>query len=148
METEREFLSQLVGHWQLTGKMGDIDLHQDVLARWILNETYLWVHCRSTAPEENPTAEYEAVYHIGYNTDQGLFVMHLLDTTEVPVDCVVGRGVLEDDRIVFRFDYEDTPFLYEFACDPQESRWDLLQTFEQEGLHKTFATKRLTKVFD
>ncbi|MDF1500975.1 MAG: hypothetical protein P1P76_10945 [Anaerolineales bacterium] len=110
--------------------MSDIELQQDVLARWILNETYLWAHCRSTAPEDNPTAEYEAIYHIGFNREQKLFVLHLLDSTEVPVDFVVGRGVLEDDRIVFRFDYEDTPFLFEFAWDPQERRWDLLQIFE------------------
>lgn len=143
MDLERQFLNNLAGRWMLTGKMGKVDLQQEVLARWILNDTFLWMNCTSNAPESNPTADYEAIYHLGFNTEHRLFIMHLLDTTEVPIDCTVGRGVLENNRIVFRFDYEDKPFLYEFAWDGREHSWDLLQTYEQDGSVETFASKRL-----
>ncbi|MGD8865527.1 MAG: hypothetical protein PVI81_08040 [Anaerolineales bacterium] len=146
MNKERDFLNNLVGRWQLTGTMGEIKLHQEILAHWILNDTFLRMHCKSDTSTDNPTAEYEAVYHIGYNPDEDLFIMHLLDTTEVPVDCVVGRGVLEENRIAFRFEYEDTPFLYEFKWAPGARTWDLVQTFELDGKTNTFATKHLGKI--
>ncbi|MGD2058581.1 MAG: hypothetical protein PVI04_07585 [Anaerolineales bacterium] len=146
MNKERDFLNNLVGRWQLTGTMGEIKLRQEILAHWILNDTFLRMHCRSNTSADNPTAEYEAVYHLGYNADEDVIVMHLLDTTEVPTECTVGRGVLEGNRVIFRFDYEDTPFLYTFEYDPTHDRWHLPQTYEQDGELKSFAVKEMTRL--
>ena len=146
MSAAHEFLDNLVGNWRLTGKMGEIELRQDVTARWVLDDSFLWMHCRSTAPEDNPTARYEAVYHIGYNPAAGQCVMHLLDTTEVPTECTMGRGVQEGNRVTFRFEYKDTPFLYTFEYDPTHDRWHLPQTYEQDGELKSFAVKEMTRL--
>lgn len=146
MSDVRAFLDNLVGNWKLTGKMGEIDLLQEVTARWILDDSFLWMHCRSTAPEENPTAKYEAVYHIGYNRDTGQCVMHLLDTTEVPTDCTVGLGALEADQVTFRFEYDDATFFYQFEYDRDDDSWHLPQTYEQDGELKTFAIKEMTRL--
>ena len=46
--------------------------------------------------QEMPTAEgttpYEALYHIGYNEQQDVYVLHLLDTFGVGATCNVGVG--------------------------------------------------------
>jgi hypothetical protein len=62
MSAERGFLNNLVGRWKLSGKMGAINLQQDVTARWILNDTFVLMHCRSNTPHDNPIADYEAIY--------------------------------------------------------------------------------------
>jgi hypothetical protein len=145
MGDDYDFLSHLVGKWILTGKMGNVDLHQEVTANWILGGKFLLMQFKSTTPEDNPTSNYEAVYHIGFNEEENVYVLHLLDTTEVPLNCVVGRGKRNGDSIPFLFEYGDTKFFNVFAWDSDENTWSFHQTFEEDGKIKMFAHKEMTK---
>lgn len=145
-QRERNLLDRLVGRWRLTGHMGNVALSQNVTADWMLGGTFVVMYCRSTAPEDNPTAGYEAVYHLGFNRETHQFVMHLLDTTEVPTACVVGLGRRDGHRIPFLFQYGDTPFTNTFSWDAEQDRWTFLQTYEEDGEAKVFATKEMVRV--
>ncbi len=145
MQEHRQFLNQLVGQWSLTGKMGEIDLRQDVICRWILGGMFLWMYFKSTTPEGNPTSNYEAVYHIGFNEDDATYILHLLDTTEVPTDCVVGRAKLKANSLAFLFNYEDADFYNVFTWHPGEQKWLFQQSSEKDGEKKIFAVKEMVR---
>lgn len=145
-ENGYDFLNHLVGQWRLTGMMGDVTLQQKVTAKWVLGGTFLWMYFTSTTPEDNPTAGYEAVYHLGFNEAEQIFVMHLLDTTEVPTECVMGRGKREGNSIPFVFEYGTTNFCNTFVWHPERDSWSFRQTYEEDGTSKTFATKEMTRM--
>jgi hypothetical protein len=126
--------------------MGQVPLVQEVVAEWTLGGTFLRMVFRSITPDDNPTSGYEAVYHIGFNEAEQLFVMHLLDTTEVPTACVVGLGRREGNRIGFLFAYGETAFTNALSWQPERDTWRFLQTYEEDGETKTFATKEMTRV--
>ncbi len=146
MESSQDFLSHLVGQWILTGNMGEVALRQEVTARWIPGDKFLWIYFKLDTPEGNPTSDYEAVYHLGFNEADQIYIMHLLDTTEVPNECVVGRGRRQGDSIPFLFDYGSTRFLYVFSWHPDRDSWSFRQTYEKDGETKESATKELTRV--
>ena len=146
MKDTHDFLDHLVGQWLLTGKMGEVPLRQEVSARWTLGGNFLWIYFKSIAPEDNPTASYEAVYHLGFNEDEQLFVMHLLDTTEVPTECAMGLGRREGNSIPFLFEYGQTPFTNTFTWHPDRGIWSFLQSYEEDGRQKIFAEKEMARV--
>lgn len=146
MGDAHEFLDRLVGEWMLTGEMGEVELRQRVRARWVLGGQYLWMHCRSETAPDNPTAEYESIYHFGYNQAEDLYVMHLLDTTEVPTTCILGRANRVADRLPFVFDYGTIEFVNELRWHPDRDGWSFHQTYEEDGEMKTFARKELARV--
>jgi hypothetical protein len=145
MEDEREFLDHLAGDWVLTGTMGDVSLRQHVNAEWTLGKRFLRMYFTSIVEDDNPTAGYEAVYHIGYNEQNEVFVMHLLDTTEVPLTCDVGHGHRDGNDVAFAFKYGETPFINRFSWDPEAGRWTFLQTYQQDGETHVFATKEMRR---
>jgi len=146
MEDAHEFLDRLVGEWLLTGEMGEVELRQHVQARWVLGGRFLWMHCKSETGPDNPTAEYEAIYLFGYNREEDTFVMHLLDTTEVPTTCVLGRASREGDRLPFVFDYGAVQFINELSWNPDRDGWSFHQTIREEGATKTFARKLMSRI--
>jgi hypothetical protein len=74
--------------------------------------------------------------------------MHLLDTTEVPTSCVVGRGQREGNQISFLFEYEDARFFNDFIWDQTQDTWSFQQTFEDNGQTKIFAEKKMVRHSD
>jgi len=148
MDDDRDFLSLLRGRWALSGKMGEVELQQAVEGGWVLGGRYMRLHFRSVTPADNPTADYEAVYHIGYNPEHQTYVMHLLDTTEVPLTCVVGRCQRQGNTLPFLFHYGETPFRNVFEWHPESGAWSFLQTLDEEGQTKVFASKRMTTTED
>lgn len=146
MDRELRFLDNLEGRWMMTGTMGEVDLRQDVTSRWVLGGSFMQMCFDSVTPQGNPTANYAAVYHIGYNRDDRLYVLHLLDTTEVPTECVMGMGRREGQSIAFRFAYPDAVFTNKFTWVPEQDRWRFLQTSESEGKTETFAMKEMTRI--
>ncbi|MEJ2013419.1 MAG: hypothetical protein P8X64_14490 [Anaerolineales bacterium] len=146
MEDGRAFLENLIGDWMLNGDMRDVRLQQEVKARWVLGHKYVSMHFKSTTPDDNPTSQYEAIYHIGFNADEDLYVFHLLDTTDVPVICDMGLGKRDGNRIPFLFDYEGTMFINVLTWHPDEVRWTFDQEYEEGGELSLFARKEMVKV--
>jgi hypothetical protein len=70
MDDSHAFLDRLKGKWELTGEMGEVELHQLVAADWTLGGKFMRMYFTSVTGEGNPTAGYEAVYYIGYNDPQ------------------------------------------------------------------------------
>ena len=146
MEEDRSFLDNLIGDWVLTGFMGNVKLQQDVEARWVLGHRYVSMYFNSTTPEDNPTSNYEALYHIGFNTDENLYVFHLFDTSDVPIKCDMGLGKREGNRIPFLFDYDGTNFFNILIWHPDERKWTFVQEYEEDGKIKLFAKKSMVEV--
>lgn len=146
MIKESDFLNGLVGKWLLTGMMGDVPLRQRVSADWTLGKKYLRMYCKSVTRKDNPTWDYEAVYHIGYSESEDLFVFHLLDTTDVPIECVVGTGRREGNGISFLFRYGDSRFNNTLTHLAGQDEWRFLQTYEEDGEIHTFATKEMRRI--
>jgi len=145
VEGYRGFLDHLAGQWLLTGTMGDVDLRQEVDAKWILGERFLSMYFNSITAEDNPTSDYEAVYHIGFNEESEIYVMHLLDTTEVPVECTVGRAKREGNSLPFLFEYGDMRFFNVFTWYPEKDRWSFRQSFDEDGDTRLFALKEMVR---
>lgn len=145
MPDNHAFLDNLTGSWDLTGKMGEVGLHQQVDAEWTLGGTFIRMYFKSLTGESNPTSDYEAVYHIGYNAEHQVFVMHLLDTTEVPLNCVMGTGMRQANELPFIFEYGKTKFWNRFVWHPDTDSWSFIQSFEERGETKIFATKEMVR---
>jgi hypothetical protein len=141
----RALLERMVGDWDLRGEMGDVPLHQSVEARWVLGETFVSMYCASLLPPSDVQKRYEALYHIGYNGEHDLFVMHLLDTFGVSVHPVPGIGNREGDSIPFVFQYEPGPFTNTFSWDETAGTWTHHLVSHAGGTPETFATKHLTR---
>lgn len=75
-----------------------------------------------------------------------MFVMHLLDTTEIPTECVMGLGRREGNSIPFLFEYGQTPFTNTFTWHPDRDSWSFVQTYEEDGQQRVFAEKEMTRV--
>lgn len=145
MGADVEFLDRLSGRWLLTGWMGQVELRQAVTARWVLGNNYMQVRCRSITPPENPTHKYEAIYHIAFNREHNVYVMHLLDTTEVPMECTVGVGRRHENSVPFVFHYADSDFCNTFTWHPEREAWSFRQTHLHESSERIFATKDMVR---
>lgn len=141
-----ELLDKMIGDWQLTGWMGEVELHQRVTARWTLSGTFVEMELVSEVPADNPTHDYSAVYYFGYNVEASVYVMYLLDSTEVPLDFVVGLAKREANRLPFLFEYQDVDFLNIFEWLPAEDSWTSRQIILDGDEEKQFATKTLRRI--
>ncbi|MBE9473356.1 MAG: DUF1579 family protein [Chloroflexi bacterium] len=129
MGPAKELLNNLIGRWDLSGQMGETPLQHSVVGRWTLGGTYMELYFQSNLPSQDDQPPYEAVYYIGYNQENDLFVMHLLDTTAVGLSCTVGLGQQQDNEIPFQFTYETGPFTNRFIWEESAGTWKFEQTF-------------------
>lgn len=147
MKASREFLNRLVGEWDLTGQMGQVPLHQTVTGVWTLGGLYVQLYFRSTLPESRPgRPPYEAVYFVGYQPTEDVYVLHQLDTSGVSTESYPGQARREADRLPFVFHYPSGPFTILFDWEPEAGAWRLEQTYLENGETKTFAIRRMVPV--
>jgi hypothetical protein len=144
MPPETAFLNNLIGEWKLVGQMGDTPLSQSVFGKWTLGGLFVELYFRSTLPTHDGKPPYEAVYHIGYNSESDVYVMHLLDTFGVATNCIAGLGKRNGDSIPFVFDYAG-PFTNKMTWDAKSETWTFEQTFVRDGTPRTFATKKMVR---
>jgi hypothetical protein len=145
MDAAIEFLNNLVGRWALSGPMVESLIQQEVEGRWILGGVYLEMYFTSTVAAPQGQKPYEAVYFIGYNPENDLYVLHLLDSSGVGLGCITGIGKREGDSIPFVFQYADGPFTNRLTWDATHQEWRFEQTFESRGQQHQFDCKRLRK---
>lgn len=145
MTPAAEFLNQLVGEWELTGQMDDTPLRQNVTARWTLGGLFVEMYFQSTLPAPAGQKPYEAVYYLGYNTDEDLFVLHLLDTFGVGMTCVPGYGKREGHVLPFVFEYRAGPFINKFIRAEAEDAWSFEQYYFENDQWQAFAKKHMTR---
>jgi hypothetical protein len=145
MSLASEFLDKLIGQWDLSGQMGQTPLRQSVEGRWTLGGLFVELYIKSTLPAPAGQKPYEAVYYIGYNEKNDLYVMHLLDTFGVALPYIWGVGKRAGDSIPFVFEYEGGPFTNLFIRDDARDEWRFELTYLQDGQIRTFATKRMVR---
>ena len=145
MNSATDFLNRLVGRWDLTGQMGQTPLQQSVECHWVLGGLFVQLYFKSVLPTAEGTTPYEALYHIGYNEQQDVYVLHLLDTFGVGATCIVGVGKREGDSIPFVFGYEGGPFTNRLSWDAATVAWTFDLTYLQDNAVQVFATKRMVR---
>ncbi len=140
-----EYLDRLAGKWSLNGTMGTTPLQQAVEGQWVLGDRFIQLYFKSTLPAPENQAPYEALYHIGYNAENDVYVMHLLDTFGVSVNCIAGLGKREGDSVPFVFAYETGPFTNRMTWQAASESWVFEQTYLQDGVAQVFATKQMVR---
>jgi len=146
-KTLDDLLNNLVGHWSLTGKMGDVTLHQEVNAKWVLRELFVEMRFSPIRAGEDGNPDYEAQYLIGYDNKTNEYVLHLFDSFGVSSKPIPGIGTRKDNSVRFKFDYTVGPWFNTFTWDPGRKSWKNIITFERkDGSEGTFAEKELTSI--
>ncbi len=137
-------LQNLVGHWSLTGKMGETSLYQKVEAKWALRDLFLEMRFTPTRVGEDGNPDYEALYLIGHDKKTDEYILHLFDTFAVTTKHTPGLGKREGHSIQFKFAYDLGPWYNIFTWDPDKKSWKNIITYDQkDGTKGTFATKEL-----
>ncbi len=138
------FLSNLIGRWNLCGKMDDRTLFQKVVGRWVLNGLFLELKFKAVQIGKEGNPPYEAIYLIGRNKKTGDYILNLFDTFGVTSKPVPGVGKLRGNTIRFVFSHHTGPFTNVFTWHPKQHSWTMLLTSEEEGKTKVFAEKEMT----
>jgi len=139
----RAFLQPLTGAWELTGTMGTVELHQRCEGGWILQKNFFRMECRAVSPDRSG---YRAVYIIGYHTEKEQYLFHLFDTFGGDYAETIGRGVLNNNRIVFEFDYPQGAFRNTFVRNKADRDWKMvLRQKNEQGEWELFSEKVLTR---
>jgi len=139
------FLSNLVGKWNLRGKMGDKTLLQKAVGRWVLNGLFLDLRFKAMQIGKEGNPPYEAIYLIGCDNKTGDYVLNLFDTFGVTSRPAPGLGKLEGNTIRFVFTHDTGPFINVFTWNPRQHSWRMLLMSEEEGKTIVFATKEMTR---
>ncbi len=139
-----DFLDRLVGSWDLTGTMGSTALHQRVEGQWVLQGRFLQMRFVEEGPASGK-GPYEAIYMLGYDSQDGKYVLHLFDTFGATYSRTVGIGTRRGDSVEFLFEYPSGRFSNTFTWDKPAGQWTmLLRQKEGDGEWKVFATKTLS----
>ncbi len=139
-----ELLHNLIGHWSLTGKMGETSLYQKVEAKWALRDLFVEMRFSPTRVGEDGNPDYEALYLIGFDKKTGEYILHLFDSFAVPTKHIPGFGTRDGNTIRFKFAYDVGPWYNTFTWNPDKKSWKNVITFDQkDGTTGTFATKEL-----
>ncbi len=139
------FLSNLVGRWDLRGKMGDKTLFQKAVGRWVLNGLFLELRFKAVRIGEEGNPSYKAIYLIGIDNRTGDYVLNLFDTFGVTSKPVPGVGKLRGNTVNFVFSHDAGPFINVFTWHPEKHYWTMLLTSEEKGKKKVFAEKEMTR---
>lgn len=140
----RRFLENLSGSWDLTATMGSQNLYQRCEGEWILQRNFFRMSCKAIPPD---TSGYQALYLIGYQSEEDHYVFHLFDVFGGDYSETLGIGRLENDRIPFQFNYPQGLFQNIFVWNKEEQSWEMiLRQRNEEGSWELFSQKVLTKV--
>lgn len=137
-------LDNLVGKWNLRGKMDDNTLLQKAVGRWVLNGLFLELRFKAVQIGKEGNPPYEAIYLIGRDGKTGDFILNLFDTFGVSSKPIPGLGKLDGNAIRFVFSYDNGPFINVFTWHPKHRSWTMLLKSEEKGKTRVFAKKEMT----
>ncbi|MGD0160114.1 MAG: hypothetical protein ABSB89_07435 [Candidatus Bathyarchaeia archaeon] len=124
--------------------MGDKNLLQKAVGRWVLNDLFLELRFKAIQIGKEGNPPYEAIYLIGCDNKTGDYVLNLFDTFGVTSKPVPGLGKLEHNAIRFVFTHDTSLFINVFTWYPRKRSWTMLLTSQKEGKTKIFAKKEMT----
>jgi hypothetical protein len=116
------WLSRLVGHWVLEGRIAGKDTTHDVDAEWVLNHLYVRLHEVSREKDSSGQAAYEAIVYVTWYAAAGEYAVLWLDTT--------ASGGFSPDSFVY---------------DPASRTWAWVMDNVDRGVPKPFGRVKLTR---
>lgn len=136
------FLSQLAGHWTLTGSVRGQPVRYRGDATWVLNDGWL----RLSLVDRARPPGYRADVFLGFDAKAGDYVAHWLDQFGAAGARVVATGRRNGQTLVLLFPYEDAPFrdTLTLAADGASGSL-LLEAQKPDGSWSTFASYTLTR---
>ena len=138
---ERSPLADLIGDWDMRGRVGGSAVTYSAHAEWALAGAFLRLELTDTA---KPPA-YQAAVFIGWDEVSERFVCHWLDGFGARPSQTLGYGVWAGDALTLVFEYPDGPFRTTFAR-VSEKRWRVeMRTKEGRGPWQTFAEYTLVR---
>jgi len=142
------WLSRLVGHWVLEGKISGKDTTHDVDAEWVLNHLYVRLHEVSREKDPKGRAAYEAIIYVTRDA-AGEYAVLWLDNTMSGGFAAegVGRAKPEGESLpfVFKDARGEASFKNIFVYDPASRSWAWVMDNVDKGVAKPFGRVKLSR---
>jgi hypothetical protein len=141
------WLSRLVGHWILTGRIAGKDTTHDVDGEWVLNHLYVRLHEVSREKDARGQAAYEAIVYVTRDAAHGEYAVLWLDNTASGTFAEgIGHAKPEGESLPFVFKGADgeVSFKNTFAYDPASRTWAWVMDNVDKGVGKPFGRVRLS----
>jgi len=137
-------LAKLEGQWAITGKIGGLNISNHFTASWILNHQF--IELNFTDVQSPPS--YMAKVSIGYDCISERYVVHWLDILGGRFSETLGYGTKTENKIEFRFEYPDGPFINQFIYSEKNNSWQLHMTTKNKNLGIINCTNTCTRVIE
>ncbi len=138
---EDPLLDKLTGEWKLSRSIGNRLEENHVTAEWILNHQFLQIRMKDV---KSPP-RYEALVLVGYNHEQGRYVVYWLDIFGGKFS-EKGVGTREGNGIRFVFPYPDGPVHNTFTWNAESQTWrSLIEQQDEQGHWSVFAEDSLQR---
>jgi hypothetical protein len=136
------FLAQLVGDWDLIGRVGKQPAHYRGTGRWVLKQAWLGLTLNDLA-----TGGYQASVYLGHDAAAADYVVHWLDQFGAAGARVVGSGRRDAQTLVLQFPYTEGAFRDTLTLSEDGSSGTLLlESQQKDGRWTTFASYRMTRL--
>lgn len=137
------FMDKIAGKWSAGGKIGGDSVIYHFEASWELNLQYMVLSFADTA--SNP--QYTAKVFIGYDCISERYVCHWLDNFGGRFSETLGYGTRTRNKLEFRFEYPDGPFVNQFIYNEEQNTWQMHTTTKnREGVWVTFGDIYLKRI--
>lgn len=141
VQFEDALLDKLTGQWRLSRKIGNRLEENHVKVDWILNHQFLQIHMKDV----KLPPRYEALVMIGYDHEQGRYVVYWLDTFGGKFS-EKGTGTRKDNSIQFVFQYPDGLLHNTFTWDADGQTWrSLIEQQNEQDQWSIFAEDTLKR---
>src|SRR6267143_45748 len=148
-----KLLEELVGKWQVNGKIVGQQIEQYCEAHWVLNHQFLRVHFIDSMARNREIkdisshAEYEAMVFIGYDNMSERYVVHWIDIFGGRFSETLGYGTPQGhDSIRLVFEGPSGPLHNTFTWNRKDRTWSILiKQKDGNGKWTVFAEETLRK---
>ena len=142
------WLSRLVGHWVLEGRIAGQDTTHDVDGEWVLNHLYVRLHEVSREKDARGQAAYEAIVYVTRDLAPGEYAVLWLDNTASGAFSAEGTGHAKQEGqslpFVFKDGHGEISFKNTFVYDPASRTWAWVMDNVDKGVPKPFGRVKLS----
>lgn len=143
------WLSRLVGHWVLEGRIAGKDTTHDVDAEWVLNHLYVRLHEVSREKDSRGRLAYEAIVYVTWFPAADEYTVMWLDNTGSGGFAAEGTGHAKPEGRSLPFAFKDAKgrvtFRNTFAYDATSDTWAWLMDNVDEGVARPFGRVKLSR---
>ncbi len=141
------WLSRMVGHWVLEGRIAGQETIHDVDGEWVLNRLYVRLHEVSREKDARGQPVYEAIIYVTRDATQGEYAVLWLDNTASGAFAAEGTGHAKPKGESLPFVFKDSQgtisFINTFAYDPTGRTWSWSMDNVEKGVPKPFGRVKL-----